>query len=445
MKNTIVLIFMVLFISCLLYPQGLFDEAVSGGDEVSSGGGLNYELNGYLKSNIFAGNNDNGDFSSFNSVFSEVSLKLRVSKGQFGDFFSEIRFNSMYEDSETENEVYIREAYINLYKGKFDFRIGKQIVVWGRADALNPTNNITPNDLGVFSADEDDRRKGNFLIRGYYNFSDFRLEGIFVPVYKSSVMPDIDFPSNINLYGDEYPDNSFENSSKGIKLHYIKPSFDMSISYLNGYSPVPGIAVLDFTMDSSIPFIEAVKKTYKQQVYGFDFSTSAAGELGLRGEAAYKYREDSDIEEYIPYSEFQFVLGIDKEFFGKLNIIFQYSGKYTDETEFIPETNDFAEESVLKEIKNRNLINNGQTEEYTNSILYRAELKLLNEILSLENLTMVNIDTEEIFTKISGEYDFTDDFIIGWGFQKYWGDENSFYDLIKDEMTRAYLEVKVLF
>ena len=61
----------------------------------------------------------------------------------------------------------MREAYVNAYLGPFDLRLGKQIIVWGRADALNPTNNLTPVDFRIRSPLEDDIRLGNVGARAF--------------------------------------------------------------------------------------------------------------------------------------------------------------------------------------------------------------------------------------------------------------------------------------
>jgi hypothetical protein len=40
-----------------------------------------------------------------------------------------------------ETEEQLREAYLDIHFGPMDFRIGKQIIVWGRTDRINPTDN----------------------------------------------------------------------------------------------------------------------------------------------------------------------------------------------------------------------------------------------------------------------------------------------------------------
>src|SRR6266702_3067112 len=48
------------------------------------------------------------------------------------------------------------EAYITAHFGQADLRIGKQIIAWGRADGINPTDNLTPRDFVVLLPLEED-------------------------------------------------------------------------------------------------------------------------------------------------------------------------------------------------------------------------------------------------------------------------------------------------
>ncbi len=80
--------------------------------------------------------------------------------GMRGKLFSEMRFRSGYEYNEQINQFQLREAYADLYLGDFDLRAGQQIIAWGRADGINPTNNLTPQDYFVRSPEPDDIRMG---------------------------------------------------------------------------------------------------------------------------------------------------------------------------------------------------------------------------------------------------------------------------------------------
>jgi hypothetical protein len=71
----------------------------------------------------------------------------------------------------------IREAYVQLYgflTKNLDLTIGRQRIVWGTADKLNPTDNLNPLDLEDIL--DFGRRRGSDAINlNYYFNSDFSL------------------------------------------------------------------------------------------------------------------------------------------------------------------------------------------------------------------------------------------------------------------------------
>src|SRR4051812_8641104 len=178
----------------------------AGSAEVSSGGGLfessqadanagtssgateaptstGADFNGYVRGDVFVGKEQNQPHAEMKAVYSELSLKVRVRKEKFGDAYAEMRFRYGLQGETRGLTVDPREAYVNLYAGPLDLRLGQQIVVWGRADALNPTSNLTPVDFRIHSPVEDDRRVGNVGARAFLNFQPIRLEGVWMPLY----------------------------------------------------------------------------------------------------------------------------------------------------------------------------------------------------------------------------------------------------------------------
>lgn len=51
-----------------------------------------------------------------------------------------------------------REAYLEKSVGDFDFRAGRQIIVWGRADKVNPTDQWTSKNYTLLATDDEDQR-----------------------------------------------------------------------------------------------------------------------------------------------------------------------------------------------------------------------------------------------------------------------------------------------
>jgi hypothetical protein len=221
-----------------LYAQGLFEEADA--DEKGSA----FQLNGYGRGVIYAGAFESPSLPGIRSGYGEAALKINAFSGMRGKLFSEIRFRSGHEYNAHINQFQLREAYADLYLGDFDLRAGQQIIAWGRADGINPTNNLTPQDYFVRSPEPDDMRMGNFLIRGRYTIqSHIRLEGIWVPVYRHSVyrFDLFDMPDFVNFTDAYNPEAALKNGSFAGKIEFLFDRFDGSVSWFSGYDPMPGI------------------------------------------------------------------------------------------------------------------------------------------------------------------------------------------------------------
>lgn len=321
--------------------------------------------------------------------------------------------------------------------GRFDFRIGQQIVVWGRADGFNPTNNISPADFTVYSPDEDDKRQSNFIAKGVYNFQPFKLEVDWVPYFRATELPleNATFPTSVYRGDAQLPDNTWENSSVGLKFDYQGGRFDGSLSYYNGYHKMPGLGY-----SITISGVEAFTQAYQVQVFGADFSTMV-GSYCLRGEFAFTLPDDeTDSLFSTPCKQLEYTFGIDHEW-DNFSLIAQYVGKYVfyfDEN--IALTNSLA---YMVNIWNRILFS--QTSGWNNSVSLRPSLNLLNQTLKCELLGLYYFDTEEWLCLPKVTYNISDALSCCVGAQLYGGSENTLYEFMGEVRNCGFLEVKLDF
>jgi hypothetical protein len=433
--------------------QGLFEKA----EETLNPRKLSFELNGYLRSTLFAGKTPEANKAEIKSGYGEAAIKLKVRKKNFGDAFAEIRFRQGSEWNQAVSEAVLREAYLNLYLGPFDFRIGHQIVVWGRADGFNPTDNITPQNGLVRSANEDDRRVANFLIRSFLNIKPFRLEAIWVPFFRFSVIPTDFFPlpENISLEPD-YPLTSLDNGSIALKLNLEIASFDASISYFNGFNPVPGLC-FDITgmpgtssaADPGTDILSFLLKPYRMHIFGADFSTSLKGlNMGLRGEIAYrKPQGDYGTDVYIPNPDIYYVIGIDKELFMNFSILLQYIGRYVLDYTALEEPDESNDPSryLIYELALKNRLISSQQYEISHSLFCRLGWRLLHETLVVELVGMTSITSEEFLIRPKIVYDIADAFSFTLGGELYIGPRDTLFGIIDSYMSSVFTELRISF
>ncbi len=430
---------LILFLSTTVLGQGLFEEAEGSQDQEKA-----FELNGYLRSTLYLGKVPERSQGEIKSGYGEFSLKLRANKEGFGSAFAEVRFRKGYEFNDYLTEFIIREAYVSAYLGPFDFRIGHQIVVWGRADGINPTDNITPKNMLVRSPDEDDRREANFLLRTFFNAHPVRIELIWVPFFRSSVVPTnlIPFPPGISLGDPDYPDARLKNGAVAAKLNLELPAFDLSLSYFNGHNPFAGISYS--IPDPLLPELDIFLKSFRVNVVGADFSTTVGG-FGLRGEAAYRIPyEDPEYYVHIPNPDLHYVFGVDKEFSGGFSIIFQYIGRTVlDFTPLVAPPVFIPIPAYELELKNRIIFS--QQYETSHAFSCRLGWNLLHETLNLEVVGLANVTTEEFLLRPRMAYDIADAFTFTLGGELYSGPADTLFDFIEDHLSSLFVELKISF
>lgn len=198
----------------------------------------------------------------------------------------------------------VREAYIQVLgflTEKLDLKVGRQRIVWGTADKLNPTDNLNPLDLEDV-LDFGRRRGSDAISMNYYFNSDFSLQGAYLPffqpanmpvgIFSTALTPSIELPQGMVLTGlsdtlltPKY--NLSESSTAGLKFKGYLKGVDFSLSYLWGYEGLPVSTRNTFVpadMSGGI-YINSQLSFVRSHIIGADFSTSIAG-AGFWGEAA---------------------------------------------------------------------------------------------------------------------------------------------------------------
>jgi hypothetical protein len=445
-------------IALLLFPyssfgQGLLESTETGDTVNTSGASLssNFSIGGYIKGGFYGGYAENND-AEMKAEKGMVSLKIEAKKAELGKAFADIRLESGFLSGNEVEKIAVRETWIQTSTGAVDFKVGQQIIVWGRADGINPTNNITPRDPLVFSSEPDDQRLGNILLQSSVNWNAYRLEGVWVPVYKPDALPleSVTLPAGIEIVPPNYPDNAVKNSSYALRLNLEFPQIDGSVSYYNGYATQPG-----FAYALSQAGIALTPTAYRINAIGGDFST-AIGSYGIRGEAAFKRtKDDYNHVNYIPNPRLEYVIGIDKSI-GDFSLLFQYAGGYVFDFKeqimpILTDPNDPAALGLYKqEMADYNMVRLNrlflqQRDEMSHSITARVGRSFLHETLKLELAGIYNFTTEEYVVKPSISYDITDALGVCVGGQYLDGPEESLYSLESKSLSYVFTELKLSF
>jgi hypothetical protein len=351
---------------------------------------------------------------------------------------------------------------VNVYAGPFDFRLGQQVIVWGRADGFNPTSNLTPMSMRVRSPNEDDQRIGNLALRSYLNYAPFRMEGVWVPLYRPTEIPELPFPDFVALE-DEFPDPRLKNGLGAGRIHLELPEVEMSVSYLFGYAPMPGVTLAEVDFSTGPASITVARLPYQHHVVGADFAAPVSDWFGLRGEAAYRRPLHYDTRDHVPEPDLQYVLGVDREF-GDLMVIAQYVGRHTFEWEeiqaepmnlasagnipadVIPQgMQELVEEGIRGGIAKTNQMIQSQTERWQHSAFLRLQWKLLHETLSLELSGLYNFSTGDWLARPKLAYDITDALQFIAGGEIFGGPDDTLFGMIEEIQSAGYAQLMASF
>ncbi|TLX78108.1 hypothetical protein E9993_00025 [Labilibacter sediminis] len=442
----------MLALSSQIFSQGLFESTGSADSETSIENSLNIDLGGYTRGVLYVGEVTPGGKQGVKSSYGEVALKLNASKGDVAEFVSELRFRDGFEYGERISQFDLREGYVKTSFGKLDFRFGKQIVAWGKADGFNPTDNITPQNGVVRSPESDDIRIGNTLLRSFYNISPkWQLEGIWVPKYRNSAMPFyvLEWPEGSFVGEDIYPEENLENSSYAFRLKFQGAAIDASVSFFEGYNCLPGMAVSRFYMDpddySTEIDISAV--AYKNEIIGADFSTSI-GSWGLRGEAAYRKIDKRDEGKYyVPMDDLYYVAGIDRTW-GDFSLLAQYIGRYVLDFEKLVQPDPYTDGPQAVAEYNMALVNRAyfmQRDEISHAASIRPAMNFLYDNLTAEVVASYNFTTEEYMLRPMITYNINDGVQVIAGGEYFKGDEGSLYKLISPIFNGGFISLKYTF
>ena len=460
MKFYIQGILFALLIPCGGFAQGLFENAGPATEENK----LPIELNGYARGALYLGEYDVPPASEIKSAYGEAGLKINALSGERGRLFSEMRFRNGNEYNEWVNEFTLREAYADVFLGRFELRAGQTIIAWGRTDAINPTNNLTPQDYFVRSPEPDDMRLGNFLIRGRYNIlQQMRFEAVWVPRYRYSVyrFDLFEMPDYVRFSESTLPEAAFDNGSVAAKMDFLFNGFDGSLSWFNGYDPMPGIQSGDIpgTLSQDV-VIDMYARAFRQQTLGLDFSFGL-GSFGVRGEAAFRDpTEEYRDQVFSPNRDLRYVLEVDRSI-GDFSLMAMYMGQYVFGFMEMPvqggipeldpqQLQDPAVWAMLgpmmdQQVAAFNRIIFDQTNEIAHTMAVRPALDMFHGVSKLEVFGLYNFSTEEWSLLPRLTWNVSDNLRLSVGGQYFEGPVNTRYDLIAPVVNGGYFELRYSF
>jgi hypothetical protein len=140
------------------------------------------------------------------------------------------------------HNIDLRENYLDYSSGDWDFRFGKQNVVWGEMVGLFFADVVSARDLREFILPEfDQMRTPQWAARAEYFSDDFHTELLWIPVasYDNIGKPGAEFYpyqptfgfTNVRYLGEKRPQRDADNMNYGLRLSTLKNGWDISGFY----------------------------------------------------------------------------------------------------------------------------------------------------------------------------------------------------------------------
>lgn len=319
----------------------------------------------------------------------------------------------------------LREGYLDAGGEAWDIRLGQQLVIWGRADRVNPTDNVTPRDYTMLTPEDVDQRRGVLAARLRYRAELASVSAYWLPAFRPSTLP---MPSVPGLRWHQERPHARQGA---LRLDGAGGRLDWSLSYLNALDVNPDLQVL-----AAGPAGVDVALTHRRvRVLGADAAT-VAGRYGLRAEAAYTWtssRTDPLIKKPFLYM----VAGADRTFGEHFNINLQYYlrrvGSWQDPR--------LLGDPALRALAVQGAIGANQLDRFQHGLTYRIANKWWNETLEGELAGVVSLTHREWAFKPRLTYALSDHWRGTLGMNWYRGSADTFFNML-DPTSSAFIELK---
>lgn len=318
------------------------------------------------------------------------------------------------------SQITLRELYLSMPIYSHYLSIGKQQVVWGKADGVKVLDVINPQNFSEFIlADFEQSRIPLWLVNLELTLADDILQILWIPDTSTHQLPTAQSAFNftsprftprvpqgidVTLLANKAPKTRFKNSDVGLRWTSFINGWDIALNYLFHYEDLPIFAAsIDPQKENSVI---VAAHYFRSNLYGGSFS-KPFGDFTFRSEIAYKtnqhhYQRDNTV--FIS-DELNYVIGID--YFG------------------LPDT------LISSQLIQSSLLNTNDTDLFrpksdtSFSLLLRRSF--WQETLTTEILWQQNTDKNDGLVRPRINYIYSDNLTVSIGADMFYGEQTGLY------------------
>lgn len=371
--------------------------------------------------------------SPHDSLTSRARLRLELSAdmGWLFGFFSADAEKNWKISSET--GVDLHEAWLEHASDNWDVRIGRQIIIWGKADGVQVTDMISPPDYTEFiTRDLDEIRMPvdavKFRLLGEY----LDTELIWIPVFKAAIQPagdnpwavQADYPENMQVSSApaEEPGTSLANSEIALKVSAFLSGLDLAASVFYTWDDAPTM-YRQVGSGADTTWVAYQPKHHRLTVFGLEGALPWS-DFVFRFEAAYykgRYHPPAFIfGQPVQGDACRWLVGTDWTPGDDWSVTAQLTG-----------------DGILD--------HDDRLADPAHSLMATLNIskKLLHQTLTLSNMLYWRFDDGDLFNRVKAEYEMSDAFRLSVGADIFHG-EGDLFGIYQDN-TQVWIKAKYSF
>lgn len=386
------------------------------------------DINGYVRNytGVLA---DSGDYAIIQNTV-DLTFSGSMPRGAW------VVNPKIYQYPNQQLNLAFTQAYMDLYFDKFDVRLGKQQIIWGKSDGVFITDVVTPKDLSEFLLrDFDEIRMGITALKVNYFMGQKTLEWVWVPTFTPTTLPaagtiwdarpTFPVPVTWDLSGNTVSAN-LENSETFLRLASLGSRLDYTVmaGYMWDDDPTPHLIRQIDPVTHQLTGLTVTPQHHRLSVFGGGFSTGISG-MVLRGEAAYyqgKYlvtNDPADMDGVTERDYLHYLVGWDFSL-GGANLSTQFM------QQFIPDHDPNLNQA-----------------EFTNTATFLANHTFFRETLITQLFVYYGLEEGDALWRPSVTYDLGDGISLLLGANWFTGSAGVFGQFDANDM--AYVKVKYSF
>ena len=239
-----------------------------------------------------------GEVNAGGQLMSGVKWKLGARADVDAAYTLEDDFYPTAVQRNQRSDLTLREAYVDVSAGEWDFRLGRQHVIWGEMVGLFFADVVSARDMREFFLPEFDQlRIPQWAARAEYFMDGMHAELLWIPLpaIDNIGKPGSDFygfvptVSNFRIGGEERPDERLGNANWGARLSALVSGWDMSAFFYRSVDVAPTYFLTAIDMSDPLdPEFEFTPRHERIRQIGATFSKDLGGAV-FKGELVHTH------------------------------------------------------------------------------------------------------------------------------------------------------------